>query len=202
MPTPQSPPPIAPEPLVTALPDAAPPPRTVVLVGMMGSGKSAIGKRMAARLRLPFVDADHEIERSAGMTIAEIFERHGEAEFRAGERRVIARLLDEPTHVLATGGGAFMDPATRAAVRAKGISLWLRADLEALVERVARRTHRPLLNGGDHRQILADLMDRRHPIYAEADITVRSGEGSADETTERALSALGEFIARHEALRP
>src|SRR5499427_11162665 len=133
-------------------------PRTVALVGLMGAGKSAIGKRLAQRLGLPFVDADDEIERAAGCTIAEFFERRGEAEFRAGERRVISRLLAGPPHVLSTGGGAYMDAETRALMRLYAITVWLRADLEVLYDRVKRRGHRPLLSNGDPREILARLM--------------------------------------------
>ena len=143
--------------------------RTIALVGLMGVGKSSIGRRLATALDLPFRDADAEIETAAGRTIAEIFAERGEAEFREGERRVIARLLDQPPHVLATGGGAFMNPLTRAAVRRRGVSLWLRADLDVLVQRVSRRSDRPLLNAGDPRDILALLIEQRHPIYGEAD---------------------------------
>ena len=162
--------------------DSAPPltlPRTVAIVGLMGAGKSAIGKRLAMRLGLPFVDADNEIERAAGCTIAEIFEKYGEAEFRQGERRVISRLLDEPPHVLSTGGGAYIDPETRALMRAKAVTVWLRAELDVLFDRVRKRGHRPLLRNGDPREVLARLMAQRYPIYAEADITVDSTTTSA-----------------------
>ncbi|HEX6841613.1 MAG TPA: shikimate kinase, partial [Stellaceae bacterium] len=128
--------------------------RTVALVGLMGAGKSSIGRRLAQRLGLPFVDADSEIEAAAGSTIEEIFQRHGEAAFRDGERRVIARLLESPTHVLATGGGAFMDPSTRALLRARTISIWLRADIELMLARVGRRGNRPLLKRGEPRAVL------------------------------------------------
>jgi shikimate kinase len=164
--------------------------RAIVMVGMMGAGKSAIGRRLAQRLGVPFVDADAEIERAAGCTIAEIFEKHGEAVFRDGERRVIARLLEGPVGVLATGGGAFMDPDTRARIRARAISVWLKADLDTLMERVARRNHRPLLRNGDPREVLGRLMDARHPIYAEADITVETGDAPAAATVERVIEAL------------
>src|SRR5499427_7623513 len=147
-------------------------PRTVALVGLMGAGKSAIGKRLAQRLGLPFVGADDEIERAAGCTIAEFFERRGEAEFRAGERRVISRLLAGPLHVLSTGGGAYMDPETRVLMRERALTVWLRADLEVLFERVKRRGHRPLLSKGDPKEILAGLMAQRYPVYAEADLIV------------------------------
>lgn len=165
-------------------------PRTVALVGLMGAGKSAIGKRLAARLDLPFVDADDEIEHAAGCTIDEFFEKYGEADFRAGERRVIARLLDEPPHVLSTGGGAYMDVETRALMRAKALTVWLRADLDVLYDRVRRRTHRPLLRQGDPKEILGRLMTQRYPIYAEADIVVDSTAQPADRTTEQVIDAL------------
>ena len=173
--------------------DSSPPlsvPRTVALVGLMGAGKSAIGKRLALRLGLPFVDADDEIEHAAGCTIAEFFERFGETEFRAGERRVISRLLAGPAHVLSTGGGAYMDTETRALMRAHAITVWLRADLEVLHDRVKKRTHRPLLRGGDPREILERLMSQRYPVYAEADIVVDSTAQPADITTDQVLEAL------------
>jgi shikimate kinase len=176
--------------------------RPIVMVGMMGAGKSAIGRRLAQRLGLPFVDADAEIERAAGATIAEIFEKHGEAVFRDGERRVIARLLDGPVGVLATGGGAFMDPETRARIRARGITVWLKADLETLVERVSRRGHRPLLKNGDPREIIARLLAERGPIYAEADITVETGHAPTAATVERVIEALAAFRPRALAERP
>ena len=169
-------------------------PRTVTLVGLMGAGKSAIGKRLAVRLGLPFVDADDEIEHAAGCTIGEFFEKYGEAEFRAGERRVIARLLDEPPHVLSTGGGAYMDPETRALMHAKATTVWLRADLDVLFDRVRRRTHRPLLRQGDPREILDNLMTKRYPIYAEADIIVDSTAQPADRTTEQTIEALHDYL--------
>jgi shikimate kinase len=172
---------------------------SIVMVGMMGAGKSAIGRRLAQRLGMPFVDADAEIERAAGCTIAEIFEQHGEAAFRDGERRVIARLLDGPPGVLATGGGAFMDPDTRARVRARAISIWLKADIETLVERVARRNHRPLLNHGDPRRVLERLMAERHPVYAEADIVVETGDAPTAATVERVVEALVAFRRRQAA---
>jgi shikimate kinase len=166
-------------------------PRTVVLVGLMGAGKSAIGRRLANKLGLPFVDADTEIEAAAGCTIEEIFARDGEAVFRTGERKIIARLLTErPAHILATGGGAFMDPQTRAVIRERGTSVWLRAELDVLLERTARRTHRPLLKSGDPREILGRLMEQRYPIYAEADVTVESDEHPPEYTVARVIEAL------------
>ncbi len=169
--------------------------RTVVLVGLMGAGKSCIGKRLASRLGMPFVDADQEIERAAGCSIAEFFARHGEAEFRAGERRVIARLLGGAPHILATGGGAFMDPETRALIRQQAISVWLRADLDLLMRRVSRRHDRPLLQVAEPRRKLAELIQLRYPVYAEADITVDSADGPPEMTLERVIRALEDFLA-------
>jgi shikimate kinase len=166
------------------------PNRSIVLVGLMGAGKTKIGRRLAARLNLPFFDSDEEIEAAAGETIEEIFANRGEAVFRDGERRVIARLLAGPTHVLATGGGAFMDPATRRVIAARGVSIWLRAGIDVLFTRVSRRTNRPLLKTSDPRGVLAELIDRRYPIYAEADITIDSGDGPPDATATKAIAAL------------
>src|SRR6186997_1841042 len=151
--------------------------RSVVLVGMMGAGKSSIGRRLAQRLGVSFVDADAEIEAAAGVTIAEIFASYGEPYFRSGEQRVIARLLDSGPQVLATGGGAYMNAETRAAVAQKGISVWLKADFEVLMKRVKRRStaDRPMLQG-DPAQRIRHLMDERYPIYAQADMTVMSRE--------------------------
>ena len=171
------------------------PQQTIVLVGLMGAGKSCIGKRMAHRLGLPFIDADQAIEQAAGCSISEIFERHGEGNFRDGERRVIARLLEGPPHVLATGGGAFMDPRTRALIREKAISVWLRADLDLLMRRVARRNDRPLLQVPEPRQKLAELMAERYPVYAEADVTVDSTDGPPEATLERVVQSLDAFFA-------
>jgi shikimate kinase len=166
------------------------PSRAIVLVGLMGAGKSKIGRRLAVRLGLPFFDSDPEIEAAAGETIEEIFANRGERVFREGERRVIARLLAQPVHVLATGGGAFMDPATRVVIARRGVSLWLRADLNVLLSRVSRRSNRPLLKQGDPRAILAELIEQRHPVYAEADVVVDSGEASPEATVTRAIAAL------------
>jgi len=169
-------------------------PMTIVLVGLMGAGKSCIGRRLATALGLDFVDADAEIEAAAGCTIEQIFESHGEEAFRDGERRVIARLLDQPPHVLASGGGSFVDPVIRDAIRANGISIWLRADLDILLRRTGRRNTRPLLKRGDPRQILQDLMAQRYPVYAEADIVVDSADGPPEITTKRVLDALKTYL--------
>jgi shikimate kinase len=150
--------------------------RSIVLVGMMGAGKSSVGRRLAKALNLPFIDADTEIEKAASMSISDIFATRGEPEFRAGERRVVARLLDAEPTVIATGGGAFMDEATREKVRARGISVWLKAEIEVLLRRVKKRGARPLLKGGDPEQVLRDLLVIREPVYAEADVTVISRE--------------------------
>jgi len=168
----------------------APGGRCIVLVGLMGVGKTSVGRRLAPRLGLPFVDADVEIEEAAGCSIAEIFEQHGEDYFRDGERRVIARLLGGPPCVLATGGGAFVDPDTRAAVKSRALSVWIEADLDVIVRRTARKTHRPLLRQGNPRAILERLKTERDPFYATADIKVVSGEGPPEDTVEAILSAL------------
>ena len=164
--------------------------RSVVLVGLMGAGKTSVGRRLASRLGVSFIDADAEIETAAGCTISEIFETHGEAAFRDGERRVIARLLDDQPGVLGTGGGAFLDPETRAKVAEKGISVWLRADLDVLIARCARRNNRPLLWHGDPREILGRLIDERYPVYAEADIVVDSVNGPHDAVVDLIIEAL------------
>ena len=167
--------------------------RTIVLVGLMGAGKSKIGRRLAARLNLPFFDSDYEIEMAAGESIEEIFANRGERVFRDGERRVIARLLAQPVHVLATGGGAFMDEMTRAVIERRGVSLWLRADLDVLVSRVSRRSDRPLLKVGDARMVLGELIEQRYPVYAEANVMIESGEGPPESTVARAIAALADF---------
>ena len=154
--------------------------RSIVLVGMMGAGKSSIGRRVAARLGIAFVDADVEIEEAAGMSIAEIFAAHGEPYFRAGEARVIARLLDHGPQVLATGGGAFISPQTRAKIHEKGISVWLKAELDVLTRRLKRRNDRPLLKTADPVATLANLLAERDPIYGEADVMVMSREIAHD----------------------
>ena len=171
--------------------------RSVVLVGLMGAGKTTVGRRLARRLDLAFVDTDAEIEKAAGETIPEIFERRGEATFRTGERRVIARLLGEGPCVLATGGGAFMDPLTRANIAARGISVWLKADLDVLMKRVGKRGDRPLLQSGDPRETMKRLMDERYPVYAGADITIESLEGPHDAVVEQVVEKLERFRKEH-----
>ena len=158
----------------------------------MGSGKSAIGRRLAQALDLPFVDADEEIEKAAGKSISEIFAEHGEPHFRDGERKVIARLLGSGPQVLATGGGAFMEARTRENVRNTGVSVWLNADLEVLVRRVARRDNRPLLMSGNPREKMRELLEQRAPIYALADVTVRSRDVSHDHIIEEIITVLAD----------
>jgi len=176
-------------------------PKPLVLVGLMGAGKSAVGRRVASRLGIPFIDADTEIEKAAGCTISEIFVREGEDGFRAGERRVVSRLLDtEPIHVLATGGGAFMEPGTRALIKDKAISLWLRADLDVLFERVSRRSHRPLLKTADPKGTLAALMEQRYPVYAEAELVVDSGEGPIGAMVERVMAAMRDYLKQGDSV--
>ena len=174
-------------------------PKTVVFVGRRGVGTTSIGRRLAQRLDLSFIDADKEIEEAAGCSIPDMFERHGEKYFREGERRVILRLLDNPVHVLSTGGGAFMDAQTRAAIREHAISLWLRADLDLMLRRVSRRNDRPLLQVADPRAKLQELIDQRYPVYAEADITVDSVDGPPEVTLERVMGALAAHIRRSAA---
>lgn len=164
--------------------------RSLVLVGLMGAGKSSVGRRLAGRLGFDFLDADIEIEKAAGATIPEIFAAHGEAAFRDGERKVIARLLEQPHIVLATGGGAYMNPETRARIRERGLSIWLKAELDVLVKRCARRSNRPLLANGDLRGTLQRLMQERYPVYAEADIAVISADGPHEAVVEQILQAL------------
>ena len=162
----------------------------MVLVGLMGAGKTTVGRRLARALRMPFKDADAEIEIAAGCSVSDIFAERGEAEFRSGERRVIGRLLEEPPMVLATGGGAFMNPETRRLIRARAVSVWLRADLDVLVRRVRRRDTRPLLRNADPREVLERLALERYPVYAEADLTVETNEAPHDAAVAAILAAL------------
>jgi shikimate kinase len=172
--------------------------RSIVMVGLMGCGKSSVGRRLAAALGLPFVDADDEIERAALKTIPEIFADHGEAYFREGERKVIKRLLGNGPQVLATGGGAFMNAETRAAVKAAGISVWLRADLDVLMRRVAKRDNRPLLKADDPVAIMKSLIEQRYPVYAEADIIIDSRDTTHEVIVNEIITAL---IARADLAR-
>ena len=165
--------------------------RTIALVGMMGVGKSTVGKKLADSLSAPFVDSDDEIERAAGLSVHEIFRMHGEPEFRRGERRVIERLLNGPPIVLATGGGAYMDPDTRALLKQTATTIWLRADLDLIWKRVNRRDTRPLLKQENPKQVLADLLTVRAPIYAEADFAIDSGDGPASDAVKAIREAMG-----------
>ena len=165
-------------------------PKTIVLIGLMGAGKSCIGRRLAARLTLPFVDAAAEIEAAAGCSVSDIFSLYGETAFRDGERRVIARLLSGPVQVLAAGGGAFMDPETRQRIADSGISIWLRATLDLLEKRTVGRDHRPLLKQGRPREILGRLIEQRYPVYAQADIIVDSQDEPPEATVHSVLEAL------------
>src|SRR5450755_4585161 len=164
--------------------------RSVVLVGMMGAGKSTIGRRLSARLRLPFLDADSEIEAAAGMSISDIFETHGEPHFRDGEARVIARLLDGGPAVLATGGGAFMREETRNRIRDKAVSIWLKADADVILRRVKRRADRPLLQTADPAATIAQLLAQREPVYQTADLTILSREVMHEKIVDECITAL------------
>nr|WP_321455664.1 shikimate kinase [uncultured Cohaesibacter sp.] len=167
--------------------------RPIVLVGLMGAGKTTIGRRLAKRLSIPFRDADHEIEAAANMSIAEIFDQHGEAHFREGEKRVIARLLDEGDQVIATGGGAWMNDETRSLVAQHGVSVWLKAEFDVLMERVRRRSHRPLLKDPDPEGVMRRLMDERYPVYATADVMVLSKEAPHDRIVTSVIEALEDY---------
>lgn len=167
----------------------------IVLVGMMGSGKSSVGRRLAGQLGLPFADADDEIELAAGLKISEIFERYGEAQFRDGERRVIARLMDAGPSVLATGGGAFAQDATRACILDRGVAVWLDAPLKILVERTAKRGHRPLLNAGNPESVLAALLAERTPAYSQAHVRIASDSSPHARTVQTVITALGKHLA-------
>lgn len=173
--------------------------RTIALIGLMGVGKSTVGRRLAQRLGLPFADGDAAIEQAAGMAVSDIFSTMGEAEFRAGEARVMRRLLEGPPIVLATGGGAVMNPETRALMKANATTVWMRADLQVVAERVQRRDTRPLLRNGDVLETLKRLADARYPIYGEADVTVDVGPGSHAQAVEAILKALSALPARASA---
>jgi shikimate kinase len=168
--------------------------RTIALVGLMGVGKSSVGHRLANALGLPFRDADAEVETAAARSIPDIFAELGEPAFREGERRVIARLLDEPPHVLATGGGAFMDPKTRELIKEKAISIWLKTDLDVLARRIGRKDNRPLLAGKDPIEVLNAQAEARYPFYAEADITVETGDTAHHVTVDQLLRALEAYV--------
>src|SRR3954464_13662843 len=167
--------------------------RTIALVGLMGVGKSSVGRRLASALGLPFRDAAAEVEAAAGRSISDIFEELGEPAFREGERRVIARLLDQAPHVLATGGGAFMNPETRELIKSKAVSVWLKTDLEILARRVSRKNTRPLIAGKDPMDVLTAQAEARYPVYAEADVTVETGDAPHHQTVGEVIEALSVF---------
>lgn len=167
---------------------------SIVLVGLMGCGKSSIGRRLAVRLQMPFVDADQAIEDAAGKTIPEIFAEDGEDVFRDGERRVIARLLGEPRQVLATGGGAYMNPEIRKSINDTGVSIWLRADLDLLMDRVSRRPNRPLLQTENPRAVMQNLMDERYPVYAQADIVIDSQKAAHEIIVNDVVEKLADYL--------
>lgn len=173
--------------------------RSIVLIGMMGAGKSTVGRRLATRLGLNFVDADIEIESAAGMSIPDIFATHGEQAFRDGEVRVIARLLEGAPNVIATGGGAWMRPDTRERIRARGVSVWLKADVDVLLRRVKRRSDRPLLQTADPAATIEKLVAERYPVYAEADLTLLSREVPHDRIVDECIAALAAYLPDHPA---
>jgi shikimate kinase len=175
--------------------------RSIALVGMPGSGKSSIGRRLAPRLGLPFVDADAEIEAAADMSIPDMFAKHGEAYFRAGEARVIARLLDEGPSVIATGGGALLNAGTRSLIRERAVSVWLKAEIPILMRRVRRKSDRPLLQGENPEEKLKELLAQREPIYAQADIIITSREGPHDSVVDSIMESLERWLAGSEASR-
>ena len=169
--------------------------KSIVLVGLMGAGKTAIGKRLATKIELPFVDADTEIEKAAGMTIKEIFEEHGEAYFRDGEQRVIARILqEEGPQILATGGGAYMNTETRKTIQKMGVSIWLKADFDVLMERVSRKSHRPLLQNEDPAAVMKSLITERYPVYQQADITVQSRDVAHEVIVDEIMVSLDKYL--------
>ncbi|HSV01761.1 MAG TPA: shikimate kinase [Phenylobacterium sp.] len=171
--------------------------KTIALVGLMGVGKSSVGRRLASALNLPFRDADAEVEAAAGRSVPDIFAELGETAFREGERRVIARLLDQPPHVLATGGGAFMNPDTRQLIKLRAVSVWLKADLDVLARRVSRKANRPLLLGKDPLEVLRSQAETRYPAYGEADLVVETGDSAHHVTVEQVIRALTAFLEEH-----
>jgi shikimate kinase len=169
--------------------------RSIVFVGLMGAGKTAIGRKVATMLGLPFTDSDHEIESVSRMTIPDLFERYGEAEFRALEQRVIVRVLESGPQVLSTGGGAFMNAQTREAIAAYGLSVWLKADVDTLLDRVSKKQNRPLLKNADPRAVLEKLMAERNPVYALADVTVPTRDERKEVIASEVIEALGRHLA-------
>jgi shikimate kinase len=170
------------------------PPRTIVLVGLMGCGKTSIGRRLARRLELPFYDSDEEIEHAANCKLKDIYSYYGEEEFRTGEFRVIQRLLNQPTHILATGGGSFVTDETRELIQEKAISVWLKADLQTLLARVSRRSDRPILSDGNPEEILSSMIEERYPMYELSDVHVTTLDEPTGATVERVIKSVGDFI--------
>ena len=170
--------------------------RPIVLVGLMGAGKSTVGRRLARRLGLPFIDSDSEIEEAAGTTAADLFERYGENDFRDGERRLVARLIDGTVRVIATGGGAFVDPRTRQLLNERAITVWLDAPVEVLAERTGRRNIRPLLRSGNRSTTLARLSEQRQPMYSEAHIRILSGDGAHRDVVEAIIAAVSDHLVK------
>jgi len=173
--------------------------RSIVFVGLMGAGKTAIGRKVAQALGVSFIDSDHEIETVSRMTVPELFEHYGEPEFRALEERVIGRLIKDGPQVLSTGGGAFMNANTRAAVARDGVSIWLKADIDTLMARVARKPNRPLLQNADPRGVMLKLMQDRYPVYGLADLTVQTRDAKREEITAEVLASLGDWLANEQA---
>jgi len=170
--------------------------RPIVLVGLMGAGKSTVGRRLARRLGLPFIDSDSEIEEAAGTTAADLFERYGENDFRDGERRLVARLIDGTVRVIATGGGAFVDPGTRQLLNERAITVWLDAPVEVLAERTGRRNTRPLLRSGNRSATLERLSEQRQPMYSEAHIRILSGDGAHRDVVEAIIAAVSDHLVK------
>ena len=172
--------------------------QSITIVGLMGAGKSVIGRKVASKLKIPFVDADAEIEKAAKMTVADIFASYGEPEFRRLEKSVIKRVLESGPQILATGGGAYMDDETRAIIGQNGISLWLSADIDLLMQRVSKKTTRPLLRNPDPRGVMEDLINERYPVYGLADLEVASQDVSKDEMTNNLISAIAEYMRQNQ----
>lgn len=173
------------------------PPRTIALVGLMGCGKTSIGRRLAKKLELPFFDSDQEVEMAAGCSMKEIYSVFGEEAFKSGERRVIARLLDQPTHILATGGSSILDEETRALLQEKSITVWLDADLETLIARVSRRNDRPLVQNNDPRAVIEGLIEECYPVYETSDIHVKTYDEATNATVDRVIEAISEHVKEH-----
>jgi shikimate kinase len=171
--------------------------RSLVFIGLMGAGKTAIGRNVAAILGLDFTDSDHEIESVSRMSIPDLFEKYGEGEFRSLEQRVIARLMKHGPRVVSTGGGAYMDERTRNVIKRRGLSIWLKADFDVLMERVRRRQNRPLLKTADPDAVMRGLMERRYPVYGQADITIKSRDVPKEQIVQEVIKGLEQYLKRH-----